>query len=77
MTKRVQHAEWTMPEWMEPYRNVITNTGGNPIEDLMNDHDSNMFNNAVRAALCIAVASQVSLLEKLHNEGRLVEVLHG
>ena len=58
--------KWTMPEWMQPYRDDF-------IEELMNDTDSNMFNNAIRAALCIAVKSQVSLLEKLHAEGRLVE----
>lgn len=76
MAKRLKHttkasAQWTMPAWMEPYRERIKNTGGNSIEDLMNDDRSTMFNNHVRAALCIAIKSQVALLEHLHRDGIL------
>ena len=60
--------KWVMPEWMENYREYICNTGGNPIEELMNDSGTNMFNNHVRMGLIIAVKSQVTLLERLHNE---------
>lgn len=63
--------DWTMPEWMEKYRDLIGNTGGNPIEELMNDHDTNASNNFVRCALIIAVESQVGLLIRLRNEGYL------
>jgi len=61
--------EWKMPEWMERYQEHITNTGGNPIEELMNDDgtNSNVFNNAPRALICVAVKSQVALLEILHH----------
>lgn len=65
--------KWTMPKWMEPHRAVIYNTGGNAIEELMNDDgtNSNIFNNAPRALICVAVKSQVSLLERLHESGVL------
>lgn len=64
---------WTMPEWMEPFRKLINNTGGNTIEDLVNDDgtNSNVFNNAPRALICCAVKCQVDLLKTLHNEGLL------
>lgn len=63
--------QWVMPEWMEPYRDMIRNTGGNSVESLMNDHKTNGFNNSIRAALIVAVDSQVSLLGALHRAGRL------
>ena len=68
MTKK-----WKMPKWMEPYRVYIRTTGGNPIEELMNDDgtNSNIFNNAPRALICVAVKSQVSLLTVLHEKGVL------
>lgn len=65
------NAAWTMPEWMEPYRDHFTNTGGNSIEDLMNDKDCTARTNVVRAALIIAVESQVILLSRLRMLGAL------
>lgn len=62
---------WVMPDWMEPYRELINNTGGNPIEELMNDHTTTVFVNAPRAMLCVAVGSQVALLTQLHDIGAL------
>ncbi len=62
---------WVMPEWMEPYRALIVNTGGNPIEELMNDHRTTQFNNVIRAGLIVAVHSQVFLLERLRAGGHL------
>ena len=62
---------WVMPSWMKPYREMISNTGGNPIEELMNDHASNVRTNVVRAALCLCVKSQVALLERLRLNGFL------
>ena len=67
----MKRKKWKMPAWMEPYRELFTNTGGNEIEELVNDTDSNMLNNSVRAALCIAVISQVGLLERLHAQGKV------
>lgn len=62
---------WAMPAWMEPYREFIRNTGGNPIEELMNDKHTNGFNNAIRSALIISVESQIMLLMSLHGRGLL------
>jgi hypothetical protein len=62
---------WTMPEWMEPYRDLFYSTGGNSIEDLMNDHDTNTFNNQIRWVIIVGVRCQVALLERLHADGRL------
>lgn len=62
---------WVMPAWMEPYRALIVNTGGNSIEDLMNDTESNMQNNHIRTALITAVKSQLSFLELLRDKGML------
>lgn len=59
--------KWVMPEWMEPYRKSINNTGGNDIEDMMNNHSVNLDNNAILTLLVVAVKSQVTLLETLHK----------
>lgn len=67
---------WTMPPWMEPYRKLISNTGGNPIEELMNDHTTTIFENAPRAMLCIAVQDQVGLLTRLRGIGALTRHSH-
>lgn len=66
-------SEWTMPKWMESYREYITNTGGNTVEDLMNDHSSNASNNVMRAGLIVSVESQIVLLHKLYKKGLLLQ----
>jgi hypothetical protein len=76
MSEQLEDATWTMPEWMEPYRPYIRNTGGNDVEDLMSDNHTDVRSNAIRAALCVAVKSQVALLEMLHRTGRLVAASH-
>ena len=65
--------KWVMPTWMEPYRHLIRDTGGNPIEELMNDHESNVVINAPRALICVAVKSQVHMLEALQKRGMLAK----
>lgn len=57
-------AKWEMPEWMEEYRECFTNTGGNTVEELMNNN-SDMFSNAPLAALSIACIAQVGMLTQL------------
>ncbi|MFG3710976.1 hypothetical protein [Micromonospora sp. NPDC047730] len=67
-------AHWTMPEWMEPYRDLIVNTGGNEVEELINDLNTDrrmMRTNVVRFSLAVAVRSQVSLLAGLREAGLL------
>lgn len=56
---------------MKPYVPLINNTGGNDVAELMNDHTTNIQVNAPRAMICVAVKSQVSLLEVLHEKGML------
>jgi hypothetical protein len=60
-----------MPEWMERYRDLIGNTGGNTIEELMNDRSTTAQVNVIRAGLIVAVTSQVTLLYQLHRDGLL------
>jgi len=68
---------WRMPKWMEPYRELIADTGGNEIEELMNDHETNGQNNVIRAALICCVNSQTVLLRRLAYHGHLVGVPKG
>lgn len=63
--------KWTMPSWMIPYMEHISDTGGNSIAELMNDHKTTVFENAPRALICTAVQAQVRLLMRLHNAGLL------
>lgn len=65
---------WAMPSWMEPYRELIADTGGNSIEELYNDTTTNARNNLIRAALILAVKDQVGLLYRLHRKGWLVNL---
>lgn len=65
--------EWTMPKWMEQYRDLINNTGGNAVEDLMNDHTTTAFVNSIRAGIIVSVDSQVNLLNELHYRGLLAD----
>ncbi len=61
---------WTMPEWMEPYREYIRNTGGNVIEDMVNGN-ANPLVNLPLSTLQACVKSQVSMLEGFHRAGKL------
>jgi hypothetical protein len=62
--------KWTMPKWMEPYREFIGNTGGNTVEQLMNGTDDPLINLPL-STLQACVKSQVGLLLRLHNEGHI------
>jgi hypothetical protein len=63
--------KWIMPKWMKKYRELIGDTGGNDIEELMNDHHTTVDINAPRALICVAVYDQVGLLTRLYNRGML------
>lgn len=71
MKEEAKTKRWKMPEWMEPYRECFQNTGGNSVEELMNNHDANGFNNVILAGLIVSVDSQVTLLARLHSAGAL------
>jgi hypothetical protein len=59
--------KWKMPKWMEPYRKLICNTGGNSIEDMMNGNADPAVNLPL-SMLQACVKSQVLLLEALREE---------
>jgi hypothetical protein len=70
MKKRYEN--WTMPEWMEPYRNYFNNTGGNSVETLMRHLDTpGLASNIVLFTLAATALSQVQLLTTLHDAGKL------
>jgi hypothetical protein len=62
--------KWTMPKWMEPYRECIRNTGGNTVEQLMNGNDRPDVNLPL-STLQACVKSQVSLLLQLRDAGHI------
>lgn len=65
--------EWIMPKWMEIYRHLFVNTGGNTIERLMNGHTAMQINAPV-AFLEMSVEAQVGLLHRLKEAGLLAEM---
>ena len=64
-------SKWKMPAWMTPDAGLVSDTGGNTVEDLMNrdSKEANIVINAPLALMCASVAAQVTLLEKLHARG--------
>ena len=62
---------WVMPDWMEPFRELIVNTGGNEIERMVNGNADPLINLPL-STLQACVKSQVTLLELLHERGSLV-----
>lgn len=63
---------WTMPKWMEDYRPYLNRLcGGCSVEELMNDHHTVIQVNAPRAVFCAITKSLVSMLVRLHEDGRL------
>ena len=65
-----ENQEWTMPAWIEPYRDLIGSTGGHDIEWLMNQEPDSCSNTTLYA-LIISVQSQIALLRVLRKEGML------
>lgn len=75
MTTPDPTARWTMPDWMEPYRHMIGNTGGNTVEDLLHRLDTEKYlsqTNIIVFTMAATVRSQVTLLSSLHRAGLLV-----
>ena len=66
--------EWTMPEWMEPFRESFYSTGGNTVEELINALNNQHLTktNAVLFTLAIMAEAQVALLTRLHQEKKLI-----
>lgn len=61
---------WTMPTWMKPYRELIVNTGGNSVEEMMNGNASPLVNLPL-STLQACVKSQIALLNRLHDRESL------
>lgn len=63
----------SLPKWIDEYRDLIGNTGGNELEDLYDckDRNCNAFTNAPRALICVSVNDQVNLLLRLKARGLL------
>lgn len=62
-----------IPEWMEPMPHYFENTGGTPVEELINLKAEDTRGNYILAALAVAASSQVMLLERLKANGWLRE----
>lgn len=66
--------KWAMPEWMEKYRDLINNTGGNEVEDLINrlKTDKNISRtNIIIFTMATCVEAQVGLLATLKRKDLL------
>jgi len=67
---------WVMPDWMEPYREHIRNTGGNTVEDLIDrlHHEEGLaFSNIIVYVMAASVESQVQLLMCMREAGCLAD----
>lgn len=67
---------YAVPEWMRQYLPLFHNTGGNDVEELLHDEDTNMFANSIRYMLIVSVRSQFTLLKDMHARGLLAERHH-
>ena len=74
MATQVDFKNWTMPEWMEKYRPLISNTGGNTVEDLidrLNNAKGLFQTNHIVYVMASDVQGQVCMLYRLKQEGLL------
>ncbi len=63
---------WKMPKWMEKYEKTFSNTGGNPVEELMNRSTGGMRDsNTYLWIFYWCTRSQVNMLIELHCKGLL------
>lgn len=65
--------KWVMPEWMEQYRPLFVNTGGNTVEELMNrlNEEGLAFSNSVVFTLACGIYGQIGLLQNLYEKNLL------
>lgn len=62
---------YPVPDWIREYFPMFQNTGGNDVEDLLHDEDTNMFANSIRYMLIVSARSQYSLLMQLAQQGHI------
>lgn len=60
---------YAVPEWMRQFLPLFHNTGGNDVEELLDDEDTNMFANCVRYMLIVSARSQFALLMDMYSKG--------
>ncbi|HGA3389937.1 hypothetical protein [Enterobacter hormaechei] len=60
---------YVVPEWMRPLLPLFHNTGGNDVEELLHDEDTNMFANSVRYTFIVSARSQFALLMDMYSKG--------
>lgn len=60
-----------IPEWAEKYRDLFQDTGGNKIEDIMNDHSFNVVTNGIKSMMVASIEGQMTLLRRLKAKGFL------
>lgn len=77
--RKVEKVEpFAVPDWMESYRDLIGETGGNTVEELMNRlrNEPNLAaTNIFVAGMALCVNAQIQLLHRLHAAGLLAERL--
>jgi hypothetical protein len=70
--------QYVFPSYLEPYRDQISDHGGNSIEDLLSrlENEPNLaFSNSIAFTLASMVQAQVHLLDRLYEKGLLKHVL--
>lgn len=60
-------SKWTMPKWMEPYREYLTD--GGRAEELMSGKAATIQINAPLALIQMGMESEIALLERLKTRG--------
>lgn len=74
MAEPATPTEFKLPDYLEPWRGEIeAECGGCSVEELLNDHVSNGFNNPLKCALISMADTKVRLLARMHKRGELPE----
>ncbi|WP_193144196.1 hypothetical protein [Enterobacter hormaechei] len=60
---------YAVPEWMRQFLPFFQNTGGNDVEELLHDEDTNMFANSIRYMFIVSARSQFALLMDMYSKG--------
>jgi hypothetical protein len=68
--RRKAAKKWTMPKWMEAYRQFFVNTAGNTIEELVNGNTDPLIN-LPPSTLEFGMKAQVRFLMNLKEKGWL------
>ncbi|MCR9028367.1 hypothetical protein NXA99_07445 [Citrobacter amalonaticus] len=60
---------YAVPDWMRQFLPLFQNTGGNDVEALLHDEDTNMFANSIRYMFIVSARSQFGILMEMHRNG--------